>query len=671
MKRITMFVKTILLLTATFISTISFANNGWDVSKDGSFSLKYNDIELSDFYPAFDGISIKPLSVKVEKGKNGATLSYQLEKGKVVVTLATEGDMYKVSSKLVGLDKIPGQFQPMATGKVKGADRFYKQGYGFAGPSGVFPIPGVKERMEQLTLKEDVWSYDGYLFFGFIAPNDNALVFSAFDNKNYMHRSTMYNRQNRFGLIDRHVGDNNIYFQSGFATEEVKPNGNELVLPDIYISKGEKAYETFRLQATRIAEFNNVKLPSKPAYHFCTWYEFHRHFSHEILSNMINGIKKEKVKPEFQTIQIDAGYAVHGDWLDADPEVFPNGLEAAIKEITQNGYKAGIWVGPFMAMKRSKLVKNHPDWILKDLDGNPVIGWERPHETMYVLDASHPEVLDYFRKVFSGFRKMGITSFKTDFMDWGIQDSRKVKRHTPGKTSVQYFDEVLKLIREEIGEESYWMACISPFQSMVGYANAVRTSNDVHPKWIKTSTINMFQEMRADQFFNNVLFHNDPDVLYLRNYKTDLSENEAYSIALYDGILGGVINTSCRYNTVEEEYKKLWKFLKPTEKFHTAKIPNWSNPSETLIAVREYDNSKDKAVLFVNISGETIDSTYVLNEICGIEKATVYEWKPQHSEKVGEGETVTINLKSHESVLYYISTDGKAPSPGSTLHKLK
>jgi alpha-galactosidase len=56
-----------------------------------------------------------------------------------------------------------------------------------------------------------------------------------------------------------------------------------------------------------------------------------------------------------QTVQIDAGYHPHvGDWLEPS-EKFPNGIQASVKEILINGYKAGIWIGPYMVGTRSKL----------------------------------------------------------------------------------------------------------------------------------------------------------------------------------------------------------------------------------------------------------------------------------------------------------------------------
>jgi hypothetical protein len=265
---------------------------------------------------------------------------------------------------------------------------------------------------------------------------------------------------------------------------------------------------------------------------------------------------------------------------------------------------------------------------------------------------------------------MGITSYKTDFMDWGYLDSRKVKRHTPGKTSAQYFNDVLEAIRQEIGDESYWLACISPYQPFVGYADGMRLSNDVHHAWNDYNTVNMFTEMYAGQFFNNVFWQNDPDVLYLRNYKTELSDAEKYSIALYDGIMGGVVNTSCRFHTITEEYKKLWKFIKPAREHYTAKLPFWNNPDSTLVCVREYENTENRALLFVNYSDKPVSETYSLQNICGLSKAKIYNWLPDKVTETDMTQEIQVSLQPHESVLYYISLDGKAPDKNATLNSI-
>ena len=90
-----------------------------------------------------------------------------------------------------------------------------------------------------------------------------------------------------------------------------------------------------------------------------------------------------------------------------------------------------------MVGDRSELIKEHPDWILTDKDGNRISMiesytepkvWGNLDSNYYILDASHPEALAYLKKVFETFRSWGFTLFKTDFMLWNMKDSSTVRR---------------------------------------------------------------------------------------------------------------------------------------------------------------------------------------------------------------------------------------------------
>ncbi|NIO87784.1 MAG: hypothetical protein GTN68_45340 [Candidatus Aminicenantes bacterium] len=496
---------------------------------------------------------------------------------------------------------------------------------------------------------------------------DNAtLVISTLDHENYQHRCTLYNRQYRFGLIDRHKDSDHVFFESGFGTEEIRLPDKRLVLPTIYIQTGDDPYNTFQIQTQKLAAFNSVKLDKSPRYYFCSWYEFNKEFSEQILNEMLCEMEMMKPKPEIQTIQIDDGYCWYGDWLRTNDK-YPSGIKKVIQNIRDHGYEAGIWIAPFMVSSNSFIFKDHQDWLLKDLSGKPILEWNQEVEDVYVLDSSHPEAFAYLRQVFETFREMGITSYKTDFMDWGLRDSKKVIRHSPGKTSVQYFNDVLKMIREEIGDVSYWLGCIAPYQPMVGYVDGMRVSNDVGPAWSDVSTGNMFREMYAGQFFNNVLWQNDPDVLYLRDDAISLTPREKESIAFWDGIIGGTLTTSCRFHTLNNEALQLWRFLKPSDTHQSARLPFWGTQDSIMLAVRDFPELNSKAALFVNPTDQALNKNYSLREAVGMDNGFCFRWLPFQSELMGYLGQLDIRLEPHESVLIYISKENVPPTPSLSI----
>jgi len=274
-----------------------------------------------------------------------------------------------------------------------------------------------------------------------------------------------------------------------------------------------------------------------------------------------------------------------------------------------------------------------------------------------VLDTSHPEALAYLRKVFRTFREMGITSFKTDFMDWGLRDSRHVTRHNPGKTSVQYFTEVLDMIKEEIGEESYWLGCIAPYQPMVGYADGMRLSNDVGANWTDATTGNMFRETFAGQFFNNILWQNDPDVLYLRDYASELTPQQKEAIALWDGMLGGTITTSCRLQTVSSDALNLWDFIEPGDTFATAKPFNWDNPGDIFMLSRPNAGKEGVFLLLLNHTENTTSEVINLQEFTSTENLFVFAYENGRSEAMGEKIRLEVPLSPRSAKLFYLSAD--------------
>ncbi len=646
----------------------------WELHNDGSFDLVAGSVQINACYPQIDGKQIFPLAVNLNKLPGGGEIKYSLLDGKqLILKFSKDDNALKLETILKNFNEAPEWVHPIGAGTIEGANRLYKQGFGFAGPSGIFDIPEAKEPIESAKLKEDAWSYDSYLTSGLLSSENETVVLGAFDHANYLNKSTFMNKQSRFGLIDRWVDENIVLFRNGFATENIKVEGNELVLPAVNVFAGTVAFATFQQFAKALAAFNKVELPHAPRYHYCSWYDKEAEFSQQDLDELLDGLSG--IKPAFplQAIQIDAGYSYMGEWLVAN-ERWPKGLEHPFKQIADAGYVPGVWVGPFMVNSNSFIYKEHKDWLLKDKNGEIITEWENDYHaggSVHILDTSHPQAFEYLRKVFKQFRVWGVKMYKTDFMDWGYQDTDKVKRHTPGKTSAQYFNEVVNMIREEIGPESHWLGCISPFQPMVGKVDAIRLTNDVHAKWTAESTVNMFREMYYGQYFNNILWQNDPDVLYLRDYNNNFTREETMSVSLYDAILGGVVNTSDRFNKYNEEQLKYWRFFQPTEKPVNADLPFWSERDDVLVVVRKYEDLNAWGVLFVNIFGKTVQESFDMRDLVKKESAFVFEWGPAFNKPLGESGSIKIDLKDRSSRLFYVSVNENAPAANLTISGIK
>ena len=115
-----------------------------------------------------------------------------------------------------------------------------------------------------------------------------------------------------------------------------------------------------------------------------------------------------------------------GDWLTPNHR-WPGGLRQAADTIRENGFLPGIWIAPFIIGDHSEVYRNHPDWILRDRNGDPVImlrsytepkQWGNSDCNYFVLDASHPDAFAWLTEVFTTLYAWGFRFFKTDFMLW-------------------------------------------------------------------------------------------------------------------------------------------------------------------------------------------------------------------------------------------------------------
>ncbi|PSW10248.1 alpha-galactosidase [Photobacterium rosenbergii] len=78
-----------------------------------------------------------------------------------------------------------------------------------------------------------------------------------------------------------------------------------------------------------------------------------------------------------------------GDWF-LDQSKYPQGLQAIVECVKQQGMEFGLWFEPEMVNPDSDLYRSHPDWVLK------TEGYEQVTvRNQYVLNLQKPEVFDY------------------------------------------------------------------------------------------------------------------------------------------------------------------------------------------------------------------------------------------------------------------------------------
>lgn len=313
--------------------------------------------------------------------------------------------------------------------------------------------------------------------------------------------------------------------------------------------------------------FAGMNIP-KPRFETCTgwtsWYNYYTNIDQKIILDNLKAFKLRDIPIDI--FQIDDGYEeAVGDWFNVK-EKFSNGMKFIADKIKSCGYKAGLWLAPFICEKKSMIYKNHPDWVLKKAGYNP--GWSGD---FYVLDFYNDDVRDYIRDVIRNVLYVwNYDMVKLDFLYAVALIERK------DKTRGQIMHEAMLFLRKIAGDKII-LGCGVPLGSAFGLVDFCRIGSDVSLKWEdrllkilhyreRVSTINSIKNAIGRRHLNGRAFLNDTDVFILRSNKNKLTKDERNTLFLINSIFGGLLFTSDNINEYSKEefltYKNIFNFKK-------------------------------------------------------------------------------------------------------------
>jgi len=277
---------------------------------------------------------------------------------------------------------------------------------------------------------------------------------------------------------------------------------------------------------------------------WCSWYSLYKWINEHIITNTLHALGDMP----FDVFQLDDGWQItHGDWEPT--RKFPSGMESLANRIRATGRRAGLWLAPFMITKLSKIFREHPDWLLRDEQGNPVpvgITWEG---VPYALDTSHPAVLEWLDKLIRKVRSWGYDYLKLDFLYAGAIPG---KRYQDIPREAVYRN-AMQVMREAAGD-AYILACGAPVIPSLGLCDGLRVGPDVSPYWLNkalsvwlnnpndTSTQNAIRTSLHRMWMKSIV-NVDPDVMFFRSRHNALKLHEQ-QLLLDLGAISGFKATS-------------------------------------------------------------------------------------------------------------------------------
>ncbi|PSL00385.1 alpha-galactosidase [Haloactinopolyspora alba] len=209
---------------------------------------------------------------------------------------------------------------------------------------------------------------------------------------------------------------------------------------------------------------------------WASWYQYFTEFTEDDLVRNLDLM--DRLELPVGVVRLDDAFqAGIGDWLE--PSEGFTSVEGMIGRVLDRGRRAGIWTAPLLVGAHSRTFAEHPDWLVRDSAGQPILAMHNWDQDCYVLDPTHPGAAEYLREVFTTYAGYGATYFMVDFMYAGAVEG---VRHDDVAALTAYRG-ALELIRESIGPDALLQGCGAPMFPSIGLVDTMRVGTDVAPHW--------------------------------------------------------------------------------------------------------------------------------------------------------------------------------------------
>ncbi|MFG1956953.1 glycoside hydrolase family 36 protein [Nonomuraea sp. NPDC049028] len=244
---------------------------------------------------------------------------------------------------------------------------------------------------------------------------------------------------------------------------------------------------------------------------WCTWYGYWGKVTEDDVLDNLRLSERHGLGADM--FLVDDGYEAEiGDWLDPRPGF--GSLRKVAEALGEAGRRTGVWTAPFLVGHRSRIFREHPDWLVGGAHAGRM--WD---QDLAVLDVTHPDAAAHLVEVFRTFAAYGITHFKLDFIYAGALAGRRHEDLDP----IAAYRRGLELIREGAGPDATLHGCGAPMLPSLGLVDIMRVSPDIaptlHPKSgdiSQPSQLGARLTGAAREFLHARWWVNDPDCIILR-----------------------------------------------------------------------------------------------------------------------------------------------------------
>ena len=270
-----------------------------------------------------------------------------------------------------------------------------------------------------------------------------------------------------------------------------------------------------------VARHTGKRIPEKIPCGWNDWQYYRNEKTQEdILENCeeLLELKKQGVPCDF--IQIDGGYCLHLSEWDTPSERFSMGIGELSRRIRSMGFRFGIWFAPYIQNIHTKVVREHPEWFLRDDKGELVrLGNSNVGESLlmdYTVEGTVPFLREKIRFLQEEWK-----------VEWIKLDGPNIAAYRRGvladkKVTVQQMlRKTLSIIAGEAG--NILVEGEGSMTAAAGLVDLHRVQADNHPLWKVGETLyapTVYGKELLMSFLHRIWWCNHRENIVLRNFQS-------------------------------------------------------------------------------------------------------------------------------------------------------
>ena len=293
--------------------------------------------------------------------------------------------------------------------------------------------------------------------------------------------------------------------------------GATLALETLMIAQSSDVEWLLATFAAELGARMGARVPARQVSGWCSYYFYYGQETEQAILENAQFLAAHRETIPVEYVQIDDGWQqARGNWLESHPDKFPHGMAWLAREIASLGLRPGLWVAPLLVAAGTPIHREHRDWLLHDQAGNLLTMGDN-----CFLDPTHPQALAWLAEVFTALRGWGYAYFKLDFLF--VATCQGACYHDRRRPRLAAYRQVLQVIREAVGPESFLLGGTSLLAANVGLVDGCRVSTDVTPYWARADStpespaiVNVCRNLINRGYLHGRLWGNDPDCLIVR-----------------------------------------------------------------------------------------------------------------------------------------------------------